>query len=196
LSYNLNPTNMSTTRKTAAEWLLHFPPSIRERVNQEREKYGWQGRLSTKEHEYPSLESMLTWCMVGPTYIHRRDPYWDDVYNRIEAGEFDQPWVEPEQQDESALLAQAIDESMKSYGSKEAPDMVNHPPHYTKGGIECIDAIAAAIAEDTDPISIYLKGTVIKYLWRYQHKGGTQDLQKAAWHVEKLIARRVELEQN
>lgn len=30
---------------------------------------------------------------------------------------------------------------------KQAPDMVNHPPHYTAGGIECIEAIRAAIAK-------------------------------------------------
>ena len=33
----------------------------------------------------------------------------------------------------------------------------------------------------------YLEGNVIKYLCRYRHKNGRQDLQKAAHYIELLI---------
>ena len=32
----------------------------------------------------------------------------------------------------------------------------------------------------------YLKGNMIKYLWRYEHKGGKEDLDKANWYLTRL----------
>lgn len=63
-------------------------------------------------------------------------------------------------------------------------DMVNNPPHYNKTGIECIDAIRAATG---DGYEYYLQGNIIKYLWRYRYKNGTEDLKKAQWYLTKLI---------
>lgn len=56
-------------------------------------------------------------------------------------------------------------------------DNVNHPTHYTSGGIECIDAIRASMS--IEEFRGYLKGCAMKYLWRYQMKGGLEDLEKA-----------------
>ena len=63
-------------------------------------------------------------------------------------------------------------------------DMVNSPPHYNKYGIECIDGIESALG---DGFEFYLVGNCMKYLWRYKHKNGLQDLQKAQWYLNKLI---------
>ena len=63
-------------------------------------------------------------------------------------------------------------------------DMVNHPPHYTQGGIECIDAIKAT--EGLDGFEGYCTGNAIKYLWRWKHKNGVEDLKKAHWYIKKL----------
>ena len=63
-------------------------------------------------------------------------------------------------------------------------DMVNHPPHYNDGGVECIDAIQAAMTKEA--FQGYLKGNVLKYMWRYEAKGGVQDLDKADWYLTKL----------
>jgi len=65
-------------------------------------------------------------------------------------------------------------------------DNVNHPAHYTAGGIECIDAIEAAVIGLPGP-QAYSAGAAIKYLWRYSRKNGVEDLQKAAWYVNRLI---------
>lgn len=65
-------------------------------------------------------------------------------------------------------------------------DQVNHPDHYTKGGIECIQAMEAAMSSEA--FRGYCKGNVLKYLWRYESKGNTiQDLLKAQWYLERLI---------
>ena len=49
--------------------------------------------------------------------------------------------------------------------------------HYKQGGIECIDAIKASMS--AEQFKGFCKGNVIKYLWRYEHKGGKEDLKKA-----------------
>jgi hypothetical protein len=66
------------------------------------------------------------------------------------------------------------------------PDMVNHPSHYTQGGIECIDAIAAAVTGLTGMEAV-CTGNIIRYIWRWKHKNGLQDVQKCRWFVDKLI---------
>lgn len=64
-------------------------------------------------------------------------------------------------------------------------DVVNHPPHYRAGDIECIDAIKAALSEDE--WRGYIKGNILKYTWRERHKGGNESLEKAEWYLSKLL---------
>lgn len=65
------------------------------------------------------------------------------------------------------------------------PDNINHPFHYTQGGIECIQAIRASMSADA--FAGYCKGNVLKYIWRYEHKGGAEDLEKAKVYLGWLI---------
>jgi hypothetical protein len=65
------------------------------------------------------------------------------------------------------------------------PDLVNHPPHYTDGSIECIDAIEAQLTPEE--WRGYLKGSIAKYNWRERHKGGTESLRKARFYLDRLI---------
>ena len=67
---------------------------------------------------------------------------------------------------------------------KEIMDMVNHPPHYNKAGIETIDAIMAAT---NSGFEYYLQGNILKYVWRYRYKNGVEDLEKAQWYLSELI---------
>lgn len=64
-------------------------------------------------------------------------------------------------------------------------DNVNHPSHYTQGGIECIEAIKASLG--MDGFCDYCKGNVQKYLWRWRDKGGVEDLEKAQVYLGWLI---------
>lgn len=64
-------------------------------------------------------------------------------------------------------------------------DNVNRPAHYRQGGIECIEAIKASMSEEG--FRDYLKGNVMKYIWRYKHKGkAIEDIEKALWHLNRL----------
>ena len=65
-------------------------------------------------------------------------------------------------------------------------DMVNHPAHYTAGGIECIDTLAAATVDLTG-IEAVCTANAIKYLWRWKLKNGAEDLKKAQWYINHLI---------
>ena len=65
-------------------------------------------------------------------------------------------------------------------------DTVNHPKHYTQGKIECIDAIESAVSE-LSGLDAVCTANVIKYVWRWKHKNGSQDLRKAQWYLNKLI---------
>lgn len=68
-------------------------------------------------------------------------------------------------------------------------DMVDHPPHYTHGGVECIDAIRAALGDVG--FAYYLRGQVFKYLWRMDYKGNSyEDVRKAMWYLERVVALR------
>ena len=76
------------------------------------------------------------------------------------------------------------------WATKEEPpvvqeDVVNHPAHYTDGGIECIEAIEAALT--AEEFRGYCKGNNLKYTWRERHKGGTESLKKAQWYLDRLI---------
>ena len=66
-------------------------------------------------------------------------------------------------------------------------DPVQHPSHYTFGGIECIDAITAALTCHQDPVAAWLTGQIIKYLWRWPMKNGLEDLKKAKFYLDRLI---------
>lgn len=73
------------------------------------------------------------------------------------------------------------------YCDKESDtDMVNHPSHYTQGGIECIDALKAATVSKTG-IEAVCTANAIKYLWRYEEKNGIEDVKKARWYIDRLI---------
>ena len=65
-----------------------------------------------------------------------------------------------------------------------ANDPVNHPAHYTShpSGVECIQI--------TEHMGFNL-GNALKYIWRADLKGDAlEDLRKAAWYVQREIARR------
>jgi hypothetical protein len=87
-----------------------------------------------------------------------------------------------------AVLAQKMGVPVEDYAKLHgevvgvAPDPVNHPAHYTAGGIETIDFIEAKKLN-------YNIGNVVKYLTRADHKGNKlEDLRKAQWYLSREIA--------
>ena len=72
------------------------------------------------------------------------------------------------------------------YSKESTVDMVNHPSHYTQGGIECIDCIKSATVGKVG-IEAFCVGNAIKYLFRYEEKNGIEDVKKARWYIDRLI---------
>ena len=68
-------------------------------------------------------------------------------------------------------------------------DNIEKPSHYTFGKFECIDVIEELSKQNNlQGAEGFLYGNIIKYLWRYKHKNGIEDLQKARWYLDRLIS--------
>lgn len=77
----------------------------------------------------------------------------------------------------------AVEDRLTDQGPR---DMVNHPPHYTKGGIETIDYMEAK--STPEEFKGHLRLTAIKYLSRAGDKDDVlQEFEKAEWYIKKLI---------
>lgn len=64
-------------------------------------------------------------------------------------------------------------------------DMVNHPSHYADKQIEVIDYIRDTLTEEG--FTEYCGGNVLKYVSRWRHKGGVEDLKKASVYLNWMI---------
>ena len=64
-------------------------------------------------------------------------------------------------------------------------DNVNHPSHYCTGDYQCIDVMESVFG--TEEVAIFAKLNAFKYIWRSDHKGGKEDIEKAAWYLRKYL---------
>jgi hypothetical protein len=67
--------------------------------------------------------------------------------------------------------------------NKTQIDMVNQPPHYTNGGIECIDAMISS--QGVAAVQDFCLCNAFKYIWRTKNKNGIEDIDKAIWYLNK-----------
>lgn len=73
----------------------------------------------------------------------------------------------------------------KMYESDDV--MVSHPSHYqSETGMEVIDVIEA-FTFDLKGIEAVDTANALKYICRWKHKNGAQDLKKAMWYLQHLI---------
>ena len=97
-------------------------------------------------------------------------------------------WSEASETTLDAMLA-AIDAADKP-ATPTANDPVNHPSHYTTGGIECIDALNSMMQGYKTADTGALAWQIVKYIWRAPLKGNmAQDLDKAKFYLCRLIAK-------
>lgn len=79
-------------------------------------------------------------------------------------------------------MSDGINHALRMTRGDCKPDPVNSPAHYTSGTMEVIDAIEGLGLG-------FHAANVVKYVARYKLKGGVEDLRKAKWYLERLIAR-------
>ena len=75
-------------------------------------------------------------------------------------------------------------ENIKRLNSRFEKEEVTNPDHYDKVGFG-IQPLEYIMANELD----FLEGNIIKYVSRYPHKGGVNDLLKARTYLERLIER-------
>lgn len=92
-------------------------------------------------------------------------------------------------QDEVAKWFDDAANAMKAFSvggvsvKNENTDNVNNPAHYIAGGIETLDYIKAKVSD----YHSYAVGNIVKYVSRYEHKNGIEDLKKAQFYLNDLI---------
>ena len=85
-----------------------------------------------------------------------------------------------------AAIATTVGKLMHPSDTHKESCPVERPDHYNTGAIEAIEAISASM--DSEQYFGYLKGNVMKYLWRYDYKEKpVEDLRKADWYLNRLI---------
>ena len=68
---------------------------------------------------------------------------------------------------------------------KPEPDNINHPAHYEGNtSLECIDVMEIAFGGNA--VGDFCLCNAFKYLWRYKHKGGVEDVKKAKWYLDRF----------
>ena len=103
---------------------------------------------------------------------------YKDIRDALNDMEFDGPVFVNEQTGE----VRPLDDYVKSVF-----DPVEKPQHYNSGGIEAITAIEGSM--DPAAFAGYLKGNIMKYMWRYEKKEKPiEDLKKARWYLDRLIS--------
>jgi hypothetical protein len=86
-----------------------------------------------------------------------------------------------EQNDNNDLSAES------SPGELSKHDNVEHPSHYqSSNGLEVIDVIES-FTEGLSGAEATHTGNVLKYMCRWKHKNGLEDLKKARWYLNRLI---------
>lgn len=94
--------------------------------------------------------------------------------------------VELTEEELDKYLAQSSFSDLRPDEEKSATDLVNHPPHYTSGGIETIDYMEAK--STPEEFKGHLRLTALKYLSRVGMKDDIlQEYEKAEWYTKKLI---------
>ena len=138
-------------------------------------------KKQNKANGYAPLE-MIEGVEVGGLTLTKNK---EDKYRWVRNGSLEKVKTEGwlTEVEEEAEVGGFPPASSKQEGESVKPDMVNHPPHYTVGGVETIDFIEAKGLN-------YHLGQVIKYVSRAGKKGDAlQDLQKARWYLNREIAR-------
>ena len=144
---------------------------VEKKIEHEEEKMTIEEKAKMIEKHCNSMPSCSA-CPIGSKYgrfVCFSD--WEDYPNDIE-------------KNYEIIFGNAEDTGEE----KKSEDMVNHPSHYTHGGVECIDAITSALSSYEDSVDSWLVGQVIKYLWRAPLKGKyEEDIKKAQFYLNRLV---------
>lgn len=104
-----------------------------------------------------------------PCPMWRDERGWRHKYNELNAPE--------------DIVDYSISKINGNYKGSASISNVDHPSHYNQGGIECIDAMVSAFGKEK--VADFCIINAFKYIWRYNHKNGQEDINKAYWYMNK-----------
>ena len=85
----------------------------------------------------------------------------------------------------SIKAAQTILEAQSETPEEEPTvDMVNYPPHYQQGGMECIDEMILIFGKQA--VANFCVCNAWKYRKRAMFKNGQEDIDKSDWYINKF----------
>lgn len=105
----------------------------------------------------------------------------------VTAPEVNEPVIIEEIEEVSEVVEEviAVAEKTEEVADFKVYDPVNKPSHYTQGSTETIDIIKLMLTPEE--YRGFLKGNVIKYMARCEHKGNpAQDIEKSVWYSNRL----------
>lgn len=131
------------------------------------------------------ISKVLLWMHDAYPQIGSDKKKFNDVYLKFIS------WYESLDKDWYEKLNQQVEEDMaKEKAKSQEKDIINHPEHYTKGGIEVREFIDSWHLD-------FNSGNVIKYVVRAPYKGTElQDLKKAQNYLNHLIELKEKKEAN
>lgn len=153
------------------------------KVKKDKMQRLWKGVEVVKFNIGDEVKVKGVWSSE-PQVIEEIDYEYDmsgltSVYYLIDDKYYEENMLEP--------IEDPLVKKIEERNNKPADDKVNSPSHYTKGDIEVIDIIKQ-LTQGYEPFEAYLVGNTIKYLARANFKENKQqDLEKAEWHINKLI---------
>lgn len=68
---------------------------------------------------------------------------------------------------------------------EDTPDIINHPDHYHKNGIDVI--AFAELQFSKEELKGFYRINALKYITRFDRKNGTEDLRKGIFYLNKLM---------
>ena len=121
------------------------------------------------------------------SYFDKHDLEWCHCYSNMITG--DLVWQRPQQPESLPFVDDEVQSINDQYAEIEQvrQDVINHPRHYTQGKVECIDALESATIGKSG-IEAVCVANIIKYLWRYEEKNGIEDVKKAQFYLNRLLA--------
>lgn len=69
--------------------------------------------------------------------------------------------------------------------TEQPQEEINHPSRYAGGKYECIDVMLDVFGKEA--VKHFCLLNAFKYIWRQEHKGGTEDIKKAVWYLNECI---------
>lgn len=151
------------------------------------------------------FEGGKNWTEECPVFdfVYMPLPYgfgsWEDFVEEDDDMEY--IWNKPKDMDvvknnEESRKPDLIDvlmlgaKTMKELEEKNDP---THPSHYAQGGISVWDVIKA-YTDGLNGVDAFNAGNAIKYILRWHHKNGVEDLEKAKVYIDELIKSQKEKE--